>query len=378
VDEAHLQDKGNRYYYKNTIDSERDELVLSEIDLNIENGAIELPYRPTLRISKTIYNGDQPYGVLVINFDIKSLLAIISDVSDSNHLEIQVLNADGYWINHWDKEKEWGFMFDAKLENNLSILNKKLWQSMQNGEAGTQTHQEDYVTYGKFEVDDGETLFFVATKAVDSLFEVERRAIMILIIVYLLILVVLLLGSYFGLLFYYARKASKAELERQALYDALTHIPNRLSFNIEIKNMIENKEIEEFALFFMDLDGFKHVNDTFGHDIGDKVLIDVSKRLKHILREQDLIFRLGGDEFTLLCSDLKDKKNVEIIARKIIQTLSHKYVYDDKECQISVSIGISLFPYDGENASELLNIADDHMYEVKKHGKHNYNYNENL
>lgn len=126
------------------------------------------------------------------------------------------------------------------------------------------------------------------------------------------------------------------------------------------------------GLFFIDLDGFKAINDTYGHDCGDELLRQVASRLKKVLRDEDALFRLGDDEFTLIISNFTDDKVVNIVAEKIISTLSKPFDILGQQCQIGSSIGIALYPKHGETIDELIKNSDTAMYDVKKTGKNNY------
>lgn len=130
----------------------------------------------------------------------------------------------------------------------------------------------------------------------------------------------------------------------------------------------------QFAVMFIDLDGFKQVNDDHGHDIGDLLLQNVSARLKNCLRDVDTVARIGGDEFAVLQTDIKDDAAVSCVAAKLIDVLSETYQIKQHHLKIGASIGISLYPSKGEDISKLMQQADRAMYQVKKNGKNNYQF----
>ncbi|NOQ80501.1 MAG: diguanylate cyclase [Gammaproteobacteria bacterium] len=167
---------------------------------------------------------------------------------------------------------------------------------------------------------------------------------------------------------------SNKKLEYIANYDSLTKLPNRALFMVLLEQAIKqvNRTQLSVGLFFIDLDGFKAVNDTYGHDCGDELLRQVASRLKTVLRDEDALFRLGGDEFTLIISNFTDDKVVNIIAEKIISTLSEPFDILGQQCRIGSSIGIALYPKHGETIDELIKNSDTAMYDVKKTGKNNY------
>ena len=164
---------------------------------------------------------------------------------------------------------------------------------------------------------------------------------------------------------------SNEKLKDLALYDSLTRLPNRTLFKIEFVNEISRATRYEYniALLFLDLDRFKAVNDTYGHHIGDELLVAVAKIIKSRLRKYDIVSRLGGDEFTIILNDIsKDQEAVEI-AQNIITDINQDIVIGHEVIKIGASIGISIYPKDSENIDELIKYADKMMYISKENGK---------
>lgn len=167
------------------------------------------------------------------------------------------------------------------------------------------------------------------------------------------------------------RKATEKQLEYQAYYDALTGLPNRLLFRDRIVNAIAQarRHRRGIAVMYLDLDHFKLVNDGLGHSVGDALLSEVAARLQGSIRSSDTISRLGGDEFTILLNDTSSTEAVFGIARKILSSLSRPFRVQGHELFISTSIGISLFPNDGDDVETLLKCADSAMYRAKELGR---------
>lgn len=174
------------------------------------------------------------------------------------------------------------------------------------------------------------------------------------------------------------RKLLEGKLEAMAHYDALTGLPNRALFFDRLGQAISQTKRSQgqFALMFVDLDGFKAVNDTFGHDTGDALLKAVSEHLLECVRESDTVARMGGDEFTLILRAMRGPQDAATVAEKILATLAAPYHLLGHECRIGASVGIVLYPQHGKNAEELLNQADHAMYAVKKAGKNAYRFAE--
>ncbi|MBF0417219.1 MAG: diguanylate cyclase [Magnetococcales bacterium] len=171
------------------------------------------------------------------------------------------------------------------------------------------------------------------------------------------------------------RIRAEQRLERIAHHDALTGLPNRRLFMVFLQQALARcrRHNQSLVVMFMDLDKFKTVNDTYGHDIGDLLLIEAAQRIRHSLRENDVVARLGGDEFTIILGDEPLKPNiVDIVARKIIFALQLPFHLRGLECRIGASIGISRFPTDADNGDDLLKKADMALYAVKKAGRNHH------
>jgi len=165
------------------------------------------------------------------------------------------------------------------------------------------------------------------------------------------------------------------ELHHAAHHDALTNLPNRVLFLDRLRQTLKysaRNKVNSFVLF-LDLDRFKEVNDTYGHDVGDGLLQKVAQRLKDNLRDEDTIARLGGDEFTIIIRDINQTHMLEI-AKKIIDFMQNIFLIFDIKLHTTFSIGISNYPNDGHNAEELLKNADTAMYEAKASGKNNFSF----
>ena len=173
------------------------------------------------------------------------------------------------------------------------------------------------------------------------------------------------------------RKVAEETITFQAYHDLLTKLPNRalLRDRLGLASMQAKRDNEQLAVMFLDLDRFKNVNDSLGHMIGDELLQQVSNRLRSCVREGDTLARFGGDEFALLLPKIHNsRQDVETIADKIIDILKQPFTVDGHELYVSTSIGISLYPSDGDNMDHLIKNADIAMYNVKGQGKNGYRF----
>ena len=172
------------------------------------------------------------------------------------------------------------------------------------------------------------------------------------------------------------RKKAEAIINHQLYHDALTSLPNRILFRdrLEIAISHAKRNGKMLAVMFLDLDGFKIINDSLGHMTGDELLQAVAQRLRLSLREGDTLARVGGDEFNLLLPEVSCREDAAIIARKIIDNLKRSFEIDGNEVFIGLSIGIALYPNDGEQIDMLIKNADMAMYHIKGRGKNGYEF----
>ncbi|HLO76053.1 MAG TPA: diguanylate cyclase [Magnetospirillum sp.] len=172
------------------------------------------------------------------------------------------------------------------------------------------------------------------------------------------------------------RKEDEERVWRQANYDALTGLPNRALFLDRLNQAVRQsrREDKRFALLFLDLDGFKNVNDTLGHAAGDILLQQTAARLTECMRASDTVARLAGDEFTCILWGIRSREDVSMVAAKILDRLGSPFELGDSVGHVQASIGIAVFPDHAADASVLLQLADEAMYAVKKRGKNNFEF----
>jgi diguanylate cyclase (GGDEF)-like protein/PAS domain S-box-containing protein len=169
------------------------------------------------------------------------------------------------------------------------------------------------------------------------------------------------------------RKQSEEKLFQLAHFDTLTGLCNRHAFMHQLKESIEtsSRYQRKMAVLFLDLDGFKAINDQYGHDAGDEVLIATAARLKKIIRKSDTVARMGGDEFTVIIENVKDIQSLSLIAQKMIDSVSQDIKMKDSLVHVTTSIGISIYPDDALDLESMLRHADNAMYKAKELGKNN-------
>ena len=172
------------------------------------------------------------------------------------------------------------------------------------------------------------------------------------------------------------RREMEQKMRFMATHDDLTQLANRalLQERLEQAVMQHARHQEKLALLFIDLDGFKAVNDNFGHDVGDELLTRVAAMLKYCVRKSDTVARFGGDEFVVLLTGLLDRDDAAIVAEKILLQLAEPVQLSVSQVKVGASIGIALYPDDGIDSNGLLKSADSLMYQAKQSGKGQYRF----
>jgi len=170
------------------------------------------------------------------------------------------------------------------------------------------------------------------------------------------------------------RKQAEERLARHAYYDNLTDLPNRRLFRSHLRQALAlaNRNERKVAVLFVDLDHFKAINDSWGHAVGDRLLQSAAKWLKSCLRASDVVARLGGDEFIILLPEIGQAEDATTVAEKLLSALRKPFRIEGREIFTSASIGISLYPDDGDKVEILMKNADQAMYCVKQEGRNNH------
>ncbi|MCP3901699.1 MAG: GGDEF domain-containing protein [Desulfobacteraceae bacterium] len=399
-----LQFKGNRYYFKDTFKLGFKEVFVSPLDLNIEKGQIEKPLKPMIRFGIPIFDDKkQKAGIILINYLGSEMLASIEETGNLSLGATMLVNGDGFWLLSPEKEDEWGFMIESRQNKKFSIKYPETWSqilSVENSQLvndhGLFTSATIYPLKQSIEIiksSSGST--FAAGESQGKVNVNEyfwkiishipkknlnmgmRNLLIKLCVMALLLFLFASIPSWIIAKAIVRRRLYQIELYRSANYDKLTSLPNRSMFMDQLNHVLKQsiRYERKFALLFIDLDGFKAVNDTLGHDAGDDVLIEVAKRLKGCVRDSDIVARLGGDEFTIIFTKINSLNDAKSGAEKIIKNLSDPLIIKGHDTQIGASIGISTYPENGSDIELLLKKADDAMYGVKKEGKNNYKLN---
>ena len=393
-----LQPKGQRYYFTDAITLKRDEIYVSPFDLNIEGQSIELPYKPMVRFSAPVFDrSGQKRGVVVLNYLGSRLLDTLRRMNVSSTGLPMMLNADGYWLyNPSNPDSEWAFMFPDMKHVRFGSLYPHEWETIQKTQTGQIETAAGFFTFDTLSAIQGAAVSssgtdkphgasdFIATGAPqwklisfvppEHLRLEAQEAVTTVMVFSMLLFVMTVPISWVVAKTSLHRQRERQQLTHQALHDPLTDLPNRLLFMDRLDQAVLKsiRDGSSFGLFFIDLDGFKSVNDRMGHNAGDQVLMQVADRIVKTVRASDAAARMGGDEFCALMHDVRDAASAAKITEKLLLAISQPMFLDGQKISISASIGISIVPVHGQRADELLAKADEAMYQAKQDGGNRY------
>jgi len=434
IPEDKLQEKGHYAYVFKTLQIAPGQFYVSRINLNRERGAHQGLGKPTLRIATPAQTADATaFGIIVINVDLDKLFSVLrKDIPDN--LKVYLTNHEGDYLINPDITKTFGFdhgkreLIQDDFEEAKLIIDKKKTDIVLNTRG--ESDAEDAFVSAFVKVPFGamvENRFVIMGLSIpleNVLKETRGLGFNFVQITLLFSLLAILIALFLSRILskplnvmaeavsqfsagkaitelpvdrndeigYLAKcflsMASKLNLQVDQLqdkqlhldylahHDQLTNLPNRLLFLDRLVQAIHkaHRGHEQLAVVFIDLDRFKHINDSLGHFVGDQVLKVAAQRLMEHVRENDTISRLGGDEFTLIIEEIKGPSDVVHIAQKLISVFNEPFVIEGRTFYLSCSIGISTYPQNGLDANELLRNADAAMYKAKELGRNNFQF----
>lgn len=393
-----LQSKAERYYFNCTFNLCCGEVYVSPFDLNIENGEIERPFKPMLRFSTPVFDKEgRKHGVIVLNYLGQIMLDGLQKYFSQDVSNLMLLNSDGYWLKGLSAEDEWGFMFSDRKEALIQNKFPHVWKYGKEYTSG-QLHnnnglftlatihplQNGQVSSSGKSVEDSDALdtvdsggyFWKIISVVPP--QVVRAKIYGLVNVLVVVSVIVLV-----LLVFLARQVAANAVQREqtaalvysmAYKDTLTELPNRRLFEDRLKHDVANAQRtgKKVAALFLDLDHFKEVNDTLGHEAGDQLLQQVARRLEKLARKSDTVARLGGDEFIILLGNLEEAQGADFVAKKVIEEISAPFSIAGHDVHVGTSVGIAIYPSDTEVLDQLIAGADKALYRAKQEGRNRF------
>jgi len=378
VDNQDLQDKSDRYYFSQTINLPDESIYYSSMDLNIENGEIETPYSLEFRLSTPIYFEDVIQGVLVINFNSPYLFDHMPYYDEISEGDFYILNEDAYFLYHEDPSYLYGFDIAERSDYNLNSMYQDAWEHILSNDM-------------QFLTDDG--LFSVSTFNFEDAFHASNYAIhseheklytisfidassnQYLFTSHLLwhlftisflngwyVIIILLVISAGLSSFIYIKAKLDSETKYYANVDPLCNQYNR-KYGVDSleKYISENKNV---SICFIDLNGLKTINDTYGHQVGDEFIIEVTNIIEFHISNYDFIFRLGGDEFIIVTQ--KDVKYLENVWNKVLKTFDKINKSGERQYHLSASHGCISYNQSMGDVYQFITKADHMMYQEKE------------
>ena len=387
-----LQNKGDRYYFRGALPLREGELYVSPLDLNIEHGEVELPYKPMIRFSAPVFDGNSELsGIVVINYLAERLFDFVNlEVISNDYIDVCMTDPKGYYlVNTRDPSREFGFMFEEGGDYTIGQDQEDLWEMMGKSADGTVVIDHNLYAFTHFHPldmkwvtskwgDDGSEVsllpavgyiwYLVARIDREQVWLQLKNQARPLSFAYFFLLLTSLGVSYFLAKYKSAAIAQQQTIKNMAFNDELTGLRSRV-FGLEhLKyDIVKSREkSERFAVIYADADKFKPVNDTYGHEAGDFVLKTLGERFKSSIRPDDMVIRMGGDEFVVVLENVRGEAEIRVVADRIIGNIRMPIIYEGHEINLGISLGVAFFPDDGNTVEELIGRSDEAMYRAKQ------------
>jgi diguanylate cyclase (GGDEF)-like protein len=379
-----LQNKSNRYYFQNTISIEENSVYISPVDLNMERGLIEKPLNPMMRLGAPVYDRHgKSIGAIIINYKADYFLDVFSAFSDNSLGQVYLLNEEGFWIDHKDKNMEWTFMYPEFEGTSFASENKNSWQRILNGDRqflegdalytiseislmktfeGKEKTRivKDIVWYVVSTVKSkGGNAIYKEKRFVDICYQVlQKNYLFFLMIVFISLIVSVLLNM---------TNKNYLKIRYLSEYDEMTGVLNRRAGieKLEAYFNQRDKALYPISLCYLDINGLKEVNDRLGHSAGDQLLIKSIDIIQSVIRRDDFVIRLGGDEFLIVFLS-SNEEVTEIVWERILVEINAVNRCEALPYLISISHGVVEIEGHRQTVDELIKEADEKMYEEKK------------
>lgn len=379
--ESALENKEDRYYFSETSKLKKGGIYISQLDLSIEEKQIEMPYKPIIRFSTPLYDHTNTFhGIIVLNYSAENLLYGFGKIAENSNGEMAVLNSEGYWIPLKDADGRWRFDFEAYQENRFDALHlvdehDKKTQQILNEEKLLSVYTMSFTDFFEasnalfFEEDRWYFLSQITPNEVNaSIFKTSPLSFSKYILkTHALFFILIFIGSFAVALLMYVNRKTYEKMKYYSDYDPLTKTYNRHSGMTKLIKMFPLDERRQYAasLCFIDINGLKRVNDELGHKFGDELITTVAQIILLLIRDNDFIMRLGGDEFLIVFYDT-DKDAAEAAWDRILEVFSNINIGEKRPYNISVSHGIVSFTHENKvPIDDLIKLADHEMYREK-------------
>lgn len=389
VPQDQLQNKFDRYYFQQSINLTDDQIYISSLDPNIENGAIELPINPTIRFAQPfIDQNGVKQGIVILNYAADDILTQIKGVAAGSEGNVFFLNCNSYWMyNSQATYTEWAFAFNADSTVKFSNYYPKEWGLISSGGSGTMTTNNGYFCYTAIpyntlsmseypdlqlssEPDYWYIVSHIPNTNVDNnypssnLWDLARLSFQRYFMLYALTLFisVVLAG------FITSSSTKSKEVKYFSEYDVMTNTYNRHAGIEKLSALYKSLSKSNciLSICFIDINGLKQINDTLGHESGDELIITVAKTIRSVIRSDDFLVRLGGDEFLIVFQGIDELTAEEVWTRIIAEfeainnTMERKYIISASHGIRSLNCNVNLL------LDNVLHEADAEMYHEKR------------
>lgn len=395
VPKARLQNKARRYFFADTFALGPDEVFVSPFDLNVERGQVERPLKPMIRFGVPIYDKQgKKRGIVLLNYLGARLLKRLERTGESMYGRPLLVNWDGYWLLGPQPDDAWGFMLEGRkgktllsrfpaagpvIRDNIhgqvvtkegmfsfsSVFPLKIYQWSSSGAGGAFAGNRERLASSQYH---WKLISYVNRDALD---QYSLSLLHNLSLLGAVLFLLTALASWFIAAAIVRKRLYRDELFNLAHFDTLTGLANRTLFFDRLNQTFETsrRHGHRFAILYVDLDDFKNVNDTMGHSAGDMLLKKVSKRMLNIVRRSDTVGRMGGDEFMLILTEITRPGDAELVAKKLLATLTRPVTLGNQQALVGACIGLAIFPDDSDDEDLLVKMADEAMYACKAAGK---------
>ena len=396
VPKTRLQSKHKRYYFTDTFELQRNEVFVSPFDLNIEHGEIEVPLKPMIRFGMPVFDSrGNKRGILLLNFLGKNLIDDLERASAGSIGQVMLLNSDGYWLKGVSPEDEWGFMYADRQERTIGKRFPLAWQQISSVENGQFVNTDGMFTFTtirplleglKSSVGSGEAFARSAKvlRAKDYYWKVvshvpaaqlnasSRELLKWIVSIDTILSILFAVGAWLLARAQINQRQAEKRLEKMAITDGLTSLYSRAYFNDKLEDEFQRsmRYKTPLCLLMLDIDYFKSINDTHGHQAGDACLVALATLLRRFSRKVDTCARYGGEEFIVILPQTPFE-NARALAERLRQEVEElKVQYEDKTIQYTLSIGVSALSLTDETTAEaLLKAADSALYVAKENGR---------
>jgi len=388
VPEDQLQTKSQRYYFTEAMALEPGQVYLSPLDLNVERGEIEIPHKPMLRLATPVADElGRKRGLVVINYMAQDMLDWVASTGIVTLGQPLMLDDAGTLFVSPGTASDWTVMVPGAATRDAQDLFPDAWAAMNEQWWAAVRTSEGLFTFENYrplngirdcagapaprfeEAEDHGIRWIMASYVPETILKkLVRDLIVSAVWIGIPVLLLLAVGTRAVLTMQRDRRRYQENLEVLARFDPLTGLFNRETFDHRLEDEIvrSSRHKRKFALLYLDLDGFKTINDTLGHEVGDRVLKDVAKVLTENSRAVDTPSRRGGDEFVVLLSEVAGLDSACGVAAKILDRIRALSWHDQS---VGASIGVALWPDHGANAGVVVRAADEAMYVAKTAGK---------